>query len=269
MGNDLRKNSRNGGRSGPLTGTEEAAPDGAPVFTFRIEGYRALFSDPVTRVGGEKHSYHVPTYESVRGMCSSIYWKPTIEWEPESVRVMKRISTWEMGVKPLNINRGGHSLSIYTYLSDVEYQVRARLRWNMQRPGLEKDRDMRKHSAIARRSIDKGGRCDVFLGARDCQGYVYPCEFGSGTGAYDDLAELSFGVMFHSFRWPDTHGGDRLVSCFWRPVMRRGVINFPRPGDPSLFARDVRQMGRGRKYTANVNFTGIEEEYHEFFAEVV
>ena len=32
---------------------------------FQVSGNYALFSDPVTRVGGEKFSYQIPTYEAV------------------------------------------------------------------------------------------------------------------------------------------------------------------------------------------------------------
>jgi CRISPR-associated protein Cas5d len=47
---------------------------------FQINGDYALFSDPITRVGGEKCSYHVPTYEALKGILHSVYWKPTIIW---------------------------------------------------------------------------------------------------------------------------------------------------------------------------------------------
>ena len=42
---------------------------------FEVYGPYALFSDPVMRVGGEKTSYHIPTYEALRGIVESIYWK--------------------------------------------------------------------------------------------------------------------------------------------------------------------------------------------------
>lgn len=47
---------------------------------YMVYGDYALFSDPVTRVGGEKTSYHIPTYEALKGITESIYWKPTIRW---------------------------------------------------------------------------------------------------------------------------------------------------------------------------------------------
>lgn len=37
-----------------------------------------FFSDPIMRVGGEKCSYQVPTYEALKGILMSVYWKPTI-----------------------------------------------------------------------------------------------------------------------------------------------------------------------------------------------
>ena len=42
------------------------------TITLRIWGRYALFSDPVTRVGGEKHSYPVPTYQAVKGILESV-----------------------------------------------------------------------------------------------------------------------------------------------------------------------------------------------------
>ena len=40
---------------------------------YEVWGRLALFTDPITRVGGEKCSYHIPTYEAVKGITESIY----------------------------------------------------------------------------------------------------------------------------------------------------------------------------------------------------
>ncbi len=194
---------------------------------FRIWGRFALFTDPLTKIGGEKCSYHVPTYEALKGIVKSIYWKPTIIWVIDEVRVMKRIQTQTKGTKPLEFS-GGNTLAIYTFLSDVEYQVRAHFEQNVHRPELEADWIPAKHFEIAQRSLSRGGRQDVFLGTRDCQGYVEPCEFGSGPGYFDDQSELSFGMMFHGFDYPDETGQSELVARFWRSVMFNGVIRFER-----------------------------------------
>ena len=55
---------------------------------FEVVGDRALFSDPITRVGGEKTSYYVPTYEALKGIISSVYWKPTFIWIIDAVATM-------------------------------------------------------------------------------------------------------------------------------------------------------------------------------------
>lgn len=195
---------------------------------FEVSGRYALFTDPLSKVGGEKCSYHVPTYEALKGIAKSIYWKPTLIWVIDEVRVMKRIRTQTKGAKPLDLG-GGNSLAIYTFLADVQYQVRAHFEWNEHRPELTDDRIEAKHHAIAQRMVERGGRQDIFLGTRDCQGYVQACEFGSGAGELDDAGELAFGLMFHGFDYPDENGGTELHARFWRPTMVNGVIQFPLP----------------------------------------
>ena len=197
---------------------------------FQVTGRYALFTDPLSKVGGEKCSYHVPTYEALKGIAKSIYWKPTLIWVIDEVRVMKRIRTQTKGVKPLDLG-GGNSLAIYTFLADVQYQVRAHFEWNEHRPELSDDRIEAKHHAIVQRMVDRGGRQDIFLGTRDCQGYVQACEFGAGAGELDDAGELAFGLMFHGFDYPDETGGTELRARFWRPTMVNGVIRFTHPQD--------------------------------------
>jgi CRISPR-associated protein Cas5d len=184
----------------------------------------------LTRIGGEKCSYHIPTYEALKGVAKSIYWKPTLVWLIDDLRVMRRIRTQAKGVKPLEYG-GGNTLALYTYLTDVEYQVRAHFEWNEHRPELASDRVDGKHYALARRMLERGGRQDVFLGTRDCQAYVEPCEYGSGAGEFDGDGELAFGLMFHGFDYPDETGRPEMHARFWRPVLRDGRLSFPRPED--------------------------------------
>ncbi len=214
--------------------------------SFILWGRYALFTDPVTKTGGEKCSYHVPTYEAIKGVLKSIYWKPTIIWYVDKIRIIKPIQTQTKGTKPL-VWGGGNSLAIYTFLHEVEYQVHAHFEWNEFRPELKKDRIEGKHFNIARRMLEKGGRQDIFLGTRDCQGYVEPCLFGEGDGAYDDIDELSFGLMFHSFDYPDETGKKELCTRFWQAVIKKGVLYFPRPEtcDKKRFIRKMEPKAFG------------------------
>ena len=123
---------------------------------FCVSGRYALFSDPITRVGGEKLTYQVPTYQALKGILESVYWKPTLLWVIDAVRVMNPIRTEAKHIRPINFGNGKNDLSIYTYLSDVRYQVRAHFVQNPYRPELAHDYNEHKHHNIARRMIDKG-----------------------------------------------------------------------------------------------------------------
>lgn len=225
---------------------------------FKVRARHALFTDPLTRVGGEKCSYHVPTYEALKGIAKSIYWKPTFVWIIEAVRVVKPIRTQTKGTKPLFFHKPGNDLAIYTFLADVEYQVQAHYEWNLCRPELEGDRNLAKHNDIAQRMLDRGGRQDVFLGTRDCQGYVEPCEFGSGAGHYDGAGELAFGLMFHGFDYPDETGEDKLHARFWKQTMKDGVIHFDRP-EICTVRKFIRGM-TAKTFVKDKNLLGVESE---------
>jgi CRISPR-associated protein Cas5d len=239
---------------------------------FKVWARHALFTDPLTRIGGEKCSYHLPTYEALKGIAKSIYWKPTFIWIIDEVRIMKRIRTQTKGTKPL-VFGGGNDLAIYTFLADVEYQVRAHFEWNEHRPELEGDRNSGKHADIARRMVERGGRQDIFLGTRDCQGYVESCKFGEGSGDYDDSGEIGYGLTFHGFDYPDETGMDesrvgKLQARFWRPTMVNGVIQFPRPEDTSRIVRKFVRDMTAKQFVLDKNVCGVEAEASEMQLEV-
>ncbi len=225
------------------------------IVEFKVTGKYAMFTDPLTKIGGEKYSYQIPTYEALKGVLSSVYWKPTIVWIIDQVRIMKPIRTQTRSARPLNY--GGvypsardhnkkeesfNTLAIYNYLSDVEYQVQAHFEWNLHREDLKQDRNENKHYFVAKRMIEKGGRRDIFLGTRECQAYVEPCKFGEGKGVYDGYGELSFGMMFHGFDYPDEIGKNEFYARFWQPRMIDGIVKFIRPENCKIrkFVRNMK-----------------------------
>ena len=231
------------------------------IVEFEVTGEYALFSDPIMRVGGEKCSYQIPTYEALKGILSSVYWKPTIVWYIDKVRVMEPIQTEVKGIRPIKY-AGGNDLSFYTYLKRCRYQVQGHFEWNENRPELKIDRNENKHHNIAKRMIKKGGRRDIFLGTRECQGYVEPCSFGEGKGAYDDIPHLGFGLMYHGITYADeayseeTRG--KMTANFWYPEMKEGVITFLRPEQcpmhKTLLEMPIKPFGE--QYC---NFEGLQE----------
>lgn len=226
---------------------------------FEVYGKYALFSDPITRVGGEKFSYQVPTYQALKGILESVYWKPTFVWVIDAVRIMNKIQTEGKGIRPINLS-GGNDLAYYTYLKDVRYQVLAHFEWNENRPELQNDRDENKHHNIARRMIERGGRRDIFLGTRECQGYIAPCNFHDGESYYDGYGELHFGFMFHGMDYPDEIGKKEFGVRFWHASMQDGVIEFPRPDDVTLTRRVVRENVGIKHFELDTNLLSVEEE---------
>lgn len=195
---------------------------------FAVYGDYALFTDPLTKLGGEKLSYQVPTYQALKGIVESIYWKPTLLMVVDEVRIMNAIRMESKGVRPIDYS-GGNTLANYTYLKDVHYQVRCHFEFNLNRPDMEFDRNEHKHHNILKRSVKAGGRRDIFLGTRECQGYVEPCVFGEGDSFYDQYGDIHLGTMVHGINYPDETGRDQLEVRLWQPVMKNGIITFNRP----------------------------------------
>ena len=228
---------------------------------FQVSGKYALFTDVLTRTGGERCTYMIPTYEALKGILHSVYWKPTIIWKIDAVRVMKPIRTVRKGIRPIKYS-GGNDLAYYTYLEDVCYQVRAHFEWNLNRPEPECDRNEHKHHNIAKRMIERGGRRDIFLGTRECQGYVEPCIFGEGFGAYENTGEIPYSLMLHGITYADeaVNEDDKglMTVRFWQPVMKNGVIDFISPEECTV-KRHIKEMEIKPFGKEHGNFSGLEE----------
>lgn len=237
----------------------------ANSISLKVYGRYALFSDPITRVGGEKCSYSVPTYQALKGILESIYWKPTFLWVIDEVRIMNPIETQSKGIRPIRYNDGSNDLSIYTYLTNVCYQVRAHFEWNEHRPDLACDRNENKHYAIAKRMLERGGRRDIFLGTRECQGYVEPCVFGEGESAYSHTPSVPLGLMMHGITYADESSTGQMQERFWRPIMENGVIKFCRPEECTI-VRDIHPQ-KPKAFKLGETITDCDTLYAEVMRE--
>ncbi|MCI1902483.1 MAG: type I-C CRISPR-associated protein Cas5c [Enterococcaceae bacterium] len=211
--------------------------------SYRVWGKYALFTDPLTKLGGEKASYQVPTYQALKGITESIYWKPTIIYVIDEVRIVNPIRMESKGIRPLVYNKVSKGdLAYYSYLRNPCYEVKVHFEFNLHRPDLKKDWNENKHYQILKRSVERGGRRDIFLGTRECQGYVEPCEFGKERGFYDDYpGTIDLGTMVHGLSYPDETGSDKLSVRLWRPAMEKGRIHFVRPEECTI-TRPLREM---------------------------
>ena len=233
--------------------------DNPNIIEYRVFGRYALFTDPLSKTGGEKCSYQIPTYQALKGITESIYWKPTITWVIDECRIMKPILTESKGIRPIKYS-GGNDLFFYTYLQDVEYRVKAHFEWNENRLDLAHDRNEHKHYDIARRMLERGGRRDIFLGVRECQGYVEPCPLNEGEGAYDKTS-LSFGIMVHGITYPDEAVREeekgKMTVRLWNAQMVNGVIRFPRPEECGI--RRILRDEKQKSFVSGKNFVGLDE----------
>ncbi|UII54167.1 type I-C CRISPR-associated protein Cas5c [Cytobacillus spongiae] len=232
---------------------------------FELFGNYALFTDPLMKLGGEKMTYQVPTYQALKGIVESIYWKPTLLMIVDELRVMKPIKMESKGVRPIEYG-GKNTLANYTYLKDVHYQVRAHFIFNPYRPDLAFDRNEHKHHNILNRSLKVGGRRDIFLGARECQGYVEPCVFGEGESFYDHYGDLHLGTMVHGINYPDETGRNAMEVRLWNPVMKNGVIRFIRP-DECTHVRKISDMEP--KHFDHSNIETADELFEKMEMEVI
>ena len=238
---------------------------------YQVSGRYALFSNPALRMGGEKATFPVPTYQALKGITEQTYWVPSIIWLVDDVRVVRPIQTESKSVRPISYDGHPSTLSIYTYLREPLYQVRAHFIPNPFRTELDLIADGQnehKHHCIARRMVERGGRRDIFLGTRECLAYVEPCAYGEGEGYYDRSGEIDLGLMFHSFAYPDETGKNELGVRFWRARMVNGEIHFPRPEDcdPSLY-RFVRPMKPKKFGGRSGNFSCAEDTAPELSEE--
>ncbi len=237
-------------------------------FYYRLYGDYALFTDPVTKGGGEKYTYQIPTYQAIKGITEQLYWKPTLVYFIDSVKVIKKIQTETKGIRT-PLKNGDNDLNYYTYLRDVEYLIQFHFEWNKNRPELREDWNEIKHEQILLRSIAKGGRRDLFLGTRECAGYAERIreEQFRAASTYYDGKKISFGIMFHSFSYPDeavNNNESELISNFTDIKMDHGKIDFVRPEEcqihHSLRSYSFKPFTRENMTFAEEEFTLLPKE---------
>src|SRR5574344_1480271 len=90
---------------------------------FCVSGPFAQFTDPLFYNSSQKYTYPIPTYEAIRNIAKNIYWKPTIEWVIDKIRVVNQIKTETISQAPMKFLSSGRVPSTGTYLRDCRYYV--------------------------------------------------------------------------------------------------------------------------------------------------
>lgn len=231
-------------------------------FYMKVYGAYALFTDNLSKGGGEKFSYQVPTFQALKGIVEACYWKPSLYYIIDEVKIINRIKTQTKSIlSPLD-KYGDKDRNYFTYLQNVEYAIKFHFEWNEARPDLKVDWQEKKHEQILLRSMQRGGRRDIFLGTRECVGFIERLrehEYESLETAYEGR-NISLGIMFHSFSYPQTGydiKSNELISNYTPIVMKSGIISFCRPEDCKIH-HNIGQY-KVRKFTLD-DFRTIDEE---------
>lgn len=227
--------------------------------SFIVYGEYGLFTDPIMKTGGEKMTYQLPTISALIGVTESIYYKPSIQWVIDEVKIINPIEMESKAIRPINYS-GGNTLAQYTYLVKPAYAVRAHFEFNKNRMDLQADFNEHKHHNIAKKCVKKGGRRDIFLGTRECQAYVEPCDFDEVKGHYDQVT-IQFPPMLHSLDYPSQTGKDYIETLFWSPKMEQGTIKVI-PKEACTMRKQASNYFI-KPFTIGENMQSVDELYEE------
>ena len=162
-------------------------PKQSKFFYARITGDRALFTNPITKGGGEKYSYPIPTKQALEGIVDNVYRKPTFTNVVDEVKVINPIQTEVHGIRALLSNYKA-DLNYISYLSDVEYLIKFHFEWDFNRGDLTDDRKRLKHEEIMERSLELGGRSSDTMGMKH---YVEHATYVIKGSISPNLAEVT------------------------------------------------------------------------------
>lgn len=226
----------------------------SPPVVFSVRAERALFTRPDLRV--ERFTYPVPTFGALSGVLRSIYAKPSFYWVPRRVLIMKpiryqnilinEVKTTAITKRPF-VAPERRMQKMQTYLYDVHYIVEAHFEWSGKFPD---DEDLTKHMCIFERSLETGGRRDVFLGMRECTAIAEPLNKAilakPARERFDDFVKvwrkkhqgfsLNVGYMFHGWEW-GTGKDETDTPTFFDAKVCGGILEYPHPDDKGKVIR--------------------------------
>lgn len=234
---------------------------GSPPIVFSLHAERALFTRHDLRI--ERFTYPVPTFGALAGVLRSIYAKPAFYWVPSKVLILKPISYQNIQVNEVKdaiitqypfIAPDRRVQKMQTYLYNVHYVVEAHFEWSGKNP---EDENLGKHLDIFRRSLEAGGRRDVFLGLRECTAIAEPMDAKldalKAADRFSAVVEeqredwrkigqtgltMDVGIVFHGWEWgSDRDGTDRPM--FFHAMVQNGVLEYPHPDDSNKLIRQT------------------------------
>lgn len=206
-----------------------------------VWGEFACFSRPEMKA--ERTSYDAMTASAARGILSSIYWKPAINWCVDRIHVLNQIRFTSIRrnevEKKISIDEAisaarGNEVDLHQYaanerqqraslmLRDVAYVVEAHFK--MTELAGESDTPEKHYNIFLRRA--RKGACfhTPCLGLRELTARFKLLDEGDPfpDSYYRDQDEIDLGYMLHSIDFEND-----MQPHFFRACMKRGVIEIP------------------------------------------
>jgi CRISPR-associated protein Cas5d len=192
----------------------------------------------------ERVSYDVITPSAARGILEAVYWKPAICWVIERIRVLNPIrfdtirrnelesktalrtviqaakgasKTLEVLVEDIRQQRASLVLRDVVYIIEASFTMTQKA-GSSDNPGKVLDTFRRRVAA---------GRCfhRPYLGCRE-----FPAMFDAPPEEMPAPDASLLGVRDLGYMLHDIDFEDGMTPYFFRPTMRDGVIDIPRPG---------------------------------------
>ena len=228
-------------------------------FCLEVTGDFACFTRPEMKV--ERVSYDVITPSAARAIFDAILWKPAIRWQINKIEVLSPIR-WasvrrnEVGKvasprSPGILIEEDRQQRAALILRDVKYRLHALFdyippdqrgkvinpvpEWltdPVEAAEIRKDESEAKYAAMFERRAKKG-QCfnQPYLGCRE-----FSCAFRLVDPAAEPSAPIpetrDLGFMLYDLDFSDPSD---IKPMFYRPELRNGVINVPRPDSEEVF----------------------------------
>lgn len=205
------------------------------IFEVRARGPWACFTRPELKV--ERVTYPVMTPSAARGLLTAILWKPAMAWRIHRIRVLSRISLFELRRNEVNSKAVAPSAAIVekggtvpllladqdraqrntVALRDVDYVIEASLALTDK---AGPDDNLRKFEEMFARRLEKGQHFyQPYLGCREFAADVSPA-----LGAPPPIGESrDLGVML----WDIDFGPKSNTPIFFRARLENGVLEVP------------------------------------------
>ena len=205
------------------------------IFEVRARGPWACFTRPELKV--ERVTYPVMTPSAARGLLTAILWKPAMAWRIHRIRVLSKISLFELRRNEVNSKAVAPSAAIVekggtvpllladqdraqrntVALRDVDYVIEASLALTDK---AGSDDNLRKFEEMFARRLEKGQHFyQPYLGCREFAADVSPA-----LGAPPPIGESrDLGVML----WDIDFGPKNNTPIFFRARLENGVLEVP------------------------------------------